>query len=106
MGLLLFSFSVKSFADSTVSSNSNFPPKSTKVVDYESHPDSLEEKMEKILNSLTPDEQTLLEKRLKSQHQVNETEAGISFYEPTYILPYYFTGRPYQSVYHGSTPNG
>jgi phospholipase A1 len=30
---------------------------------------------------------------------------GISFYRPNYIIPYYYTFSPYNSVYQGNTPN-
>ncbi|OGO92876.1 MAG: hypothetical protein A3F41_03445 [Coxiella sp. RIFCSPHIGHO2_12_FULL_44_14] len=29
---------------------------------------------------------------------------GISFYEPTYILPFYYTGNPYEFIYENHTP--
>ncbi|PNT89540.1 phospholipase A [Coxiella burnetii] len=67
-------------------------------------PPSFEEKLQEILSNLTPAQQSLLEKRLARQRQVTKTRAGISFYEPTYILPYYYTGRPYHSIYEGNTP--
>lgn len=63
-----------------------------------------EAELEKIISSLTPAQQSILEKRLNQQRQVVKTRAGISFYEPTYILPYYYTGRPYYSIYKGNTP--
>jgi phospholipase A1 len=30
---------------------------------------------------------------------------GVSFYRPTYIIPYYYTFSPYNSIYVGNTPN-
>lgn len=31
---------------------------------------------------------------------------AITFYKPTYLLPFYHTGSPYTSVYHGNIPSG
>lgn len=30
---------------------------------------------------------------------------GIQFYKPTYVMPAYYTGNPYQAVYQGNTPD-
>src|SRR5580700_10342617 len=30
---------------------------------------------------------------------------AITFYKPTYILPYYYTGSPFESIYQGNTPD-
>lgn len=61
--------------------------------------------MEKFLESLSPKQQSALQKRLEAEKQVEKSHYGISFYEPTYILPFYYTSRPYQSIYQGTTPN-
>jgi phospholipase A1/A2 len=31
---------------------------------------------------------------------------AISFYRPTYVIPYYYTFSPYNSIYQGNTPDG
>jgi phospholipase A1 len=50
--------------------------------------------------------ESVLEKRLNKTHAANENPFAIAFYRPTYILPYYYTGSPDTTVYHGTTPNG
>ncbi|WP_285896351.1 phospholipase A [Coxiella-like endosymbiont of Rhipicephalus sanguineus] len=45
-----------------------------------------------------------MERRLAQQRQVIKTRAGISFYEPTYILPYYLLGDRTNSIYESHTP--
>lgn len=37
--------------------------------------------------------------------EAQESPYGISFYEPTYALPFYYTGSPYEAVYRDSTPD-
>ena len=39
-----------------------------------------------------------------STHAGNDSLYGISFYEPTYALPFYYTFNPDQAVYQGYTP--
>ena len=48
-------------------------------------------------------QQNLVSKRVKSEEKIPNSFA-IAFYEPTYILPFYYTASPYNSVYQGNTP--
>ena len=68
-------------------------------------PSDLKQKVDKFLGSLTPDQNSVLQKRIKQQVNVQHSAYGISFYEPTYILPFYYTGSPDQQVYAGTTPD-
>ncbi|PIQ43590.1 MAG: phospholipase [Gammaproteobacteria bacterium CG11_big_fil_rev_8_21_14_0_20_46_22] len=47
-----------------------------------------------------------LQKHIKEQKKASETPLGISFFEPSYILPVYYTANPDQAVYTGHTPDG
>ncbi len=67
-------------------------------------PITFDEQLEAFLQTLTPDQQSALEKRLRSEQQIASSRAGLSFYEPTYFLPFYYTGNPYQALYRGNTP--
>jgi len=40
-----------------------------------------------------------IEKQIQSQTKASSSPFGIAFDEPTYILPYYYTGKPDQEVY-------
>lgn len=67
--------------------------------------ETFDERVDAFLSSLTPDQHSALQKKLKQQKALEKTQYGISFYEPTYILPFYYTGDPYQAVYKGNTPD-
>lgn len=43
--------------------------------------------------------------RTKKEEKVVPNSFAIAFYKPTYILPVYYTGSPYNSVYLNNTPN-
>ena len=42
---------------------------------------------------------SVLESKIKAQEQIVNNPYGIAFDEPTYILPYYYTGKPDTDVY-------
>ncbi len=54
------------------------------------------------MNDITGTEESALDKRLHNEHQINKNKYGITFDQPTYILPYYHTTNPSQDV--GPTP--
>jgi phospholipase A1 len=43
--------------------------------------------------------------RAINEQKIPSNYIGISFYNPNYVLPYYFTGSPDNSAYEGFTPN-
>lgn len=43
--------------------------------------------------------------RARKEAKILPDSFAIPFYKPTYILPYYYTGSPYKSVYDHHTPN-
>ncbi|MCL9783503.1 phospholipase A [Vibrio sp. S4M6] len=66
---------------------------------------SLGGKLSKLLTSAAPDNDSILEQKIRQERKISDTPGGISFYKPTYILPFYYTGSPYQAVYTGQTPD-
>ncbi|WP_395168154.1 phospholipase A [Piscirickettsia salmonis] len=57
------------------------------------------------LSKVTPDQSSILESRLKKESAIANNSLGIIFYQPNYVLPYYYTGSPYQAIYNGQTPD-
>ncbi len=57
------------------------------------------------LDELTPSPDSALEKKLQKEKDAEQNPLSITLYRPTYILPFYYTGSPYQVVYYGNTPN-
>jgi len=47
-----------------------------------------------------------VETRIKKEKKVPADSFAGTFYKPTYVLPYYYTGSPDNAVYQGHTPNG
>ncbi len=66
---------------------------------------TFDEKVSNFLQTLTPDQDSALQQRLEQEKKVQKSRYGISFFEPTYILPFYYTDRPYREVYQGHTPD-
>ncbi len=58
-----------------------------------------------IISALTTPAPSALETRIKKEETYSLNPFGIMFYEPTYILPFYYTSSPYGAVYRGQTPN-
>jgi len=46
-----------------------------------------------------------VEARVQGEEQIPANFYGVSFYKPTYILPYYYTGSPDNAAYQNTTPN-
>lgn len=57
-----------------------------------------------FMRALTTDEPSVLQKKIDEEKKASEDLYGITLYEPTYVLPLYYTARPYYSVYGGSSP--
>jgi len=51
------------------------------------------------------DEKTVIQEQAIDQKQAALHPSIVSLYRPNYIMPFYHTGSPYQSVYVGNTPN-
>ena len=56
-------------------------------------------------NSKTNVPPTALEVRVKKEDAIWSNPLGIVFYKPNYIMPFYYTWKPYQTVYAGQTPD-
>lgn len=56
-----------------------------------------------ITHQTVPD--SPVEERVKKESEVSPNHFAITFYKPNYVLPYYYTGTPYQSVYKNNTPS-
>lgn len=63
------------------------------------------ERAKKLLSTITPDKTSALQTRIQDEDKIEKERYGIVLYEPTYILPFYYTGSPYQSIYTGTTPD-
>lgn len=46
-----------------------------------------------------------VEERALKEKKIPPNFFAITFYKPTYVLPYYYTGSPYNSIYRNNTPN-
>lgn len=66
---------------------------------------SFEKRVDDFLNSLSVEQQSALQKRIDAETKISKSRYGIALYEPTYILPFYYTGSPDQAVYLGTTPD-
>lgn len=53
----------------------------------------------------TPSASNVVEERADKEQLTPANPFTVGFYKPNYILPYYYTGSPYNSVYVGETPN-
>ena len=62
------------------------------------HPEN-ENDFYKILDAITPDESSPLEKKLQSEKNLKENQHFYYLHKINYMLPYYFTTSPYYSVY-------
>lgn len=46
-----------------------------------------------------------VEDKIEKEEHIPLNYIGIAFYKPTYVLPFYYTGSPYNSVYTNFTPH-
>src|SRR6185312_1903518 len=67
--------------------------------------DNVTKKIDETLEKLTPAERSALEERLAKTRKANDNPFAIAFYRPTYVMPFYYTGSPYSSIYRGHTPS-
>lgn len=63
------------------------------------------QKVDKTLNQITGTKTSALQKHYEEQKKANESPLGITFLEPTYVLPFYYTANPDQAVYANNTPD-
>lgn len=110
-GVPIYPDGIPTPSDATQYENCHYTKKYSKshkryIYTYEYPVDeTTEQKVDQFLNSLTPQERAALRTQLEQEKSFQEDHYGISFYQPTYILPFYYTGRAYNSVYAGTTPD-
>jgi phospholipase A1 len=80
----------------SVSAETVTKPEKSKQTEYE--------KVLSLLASLTPEQKTALQKRMQDENKAANNPASLILYQPTYIMPFYYTGSPDQAVYQGTTP--
>lgn len=64
----------------------------------------VKQSMKEVTSRITPDDNSLLEQRIRKEIKISENPFGITLYKPTYVLPFYYTGSPAYAVYAGNTP--
>lgn len=67
--------------------------------------DSVKQQVKKTLVAISTDKTSLLQKKLHKEARALHNPLGILFYQPTYIMPFYYTGNPDEDVYTGQTPD-
>lgn len=61
-------------------------------------------KIDKALAQTTSEEKSDLQKNHDKREKASSNPLGIALFRPNYILPFYYTVNPYQSIYTGRTP--
>ncbi|MDF1654151.1 MAG: phospholipase A [Coxiellaceae bacterium] len=61
-------------------------------------------KTDAAMTDVTTNKPSDLQKKLHQEKKAARSPFGILFYEPTYILPFYYTGSPDTAAYMGDTP--
>lgn len=78
---------------------------SPSTLDLNSYVNTADQKLDALLQTLTPNERTALANRAALENKVVNNPYSLLLYKPTYILPFYNTQMPYQAIYQGQTPN-
>ncbi len=66
--------------------------------------DQAVKKTDRAMTEITTNKPSDLQKKIHQENKAVKSPFGILFYEPTYILPFYYTGSPDNAVYRGTTP--
>lgn len=67
---------------------------------------SIDNKLQNVLDLPPANEQTALSDRLAAENKVEDNPYSLILYKATYILPFYYTQSPYDDIYDHNTPNG
>jgi phospholipase A1 len=62
-------------------------------------------KLASLLKTLTPTERTALAHRLQIEAQAASNPYSLLLYQPSYVLPFYYTDSPDHAIYNGQTPD-
>ncbi len=57
------------------------------------------------LQAAPPEHSNPVQERESKETKAENNPYAIAFYKPTYVLPFYYTGSPYNSIYQNNTPN-
>jgi phospholipase A1/A2 len=66
---------------------------------------TIKAKARKVLTAITTNSTSSFQKKLHKESRVVKNPLGILFFQPTYIMPYYYTGSPDEDIYSGNTPD-
>ena len=77
----------------------------TNAVNLQSYVNTADQKIDALLQTLTPVERTALASRAVQENKVENNPYSLLLYKPTYIMPFYYTQMPYQTIYNGQTPD-
>lgn len=92
--------------ESTTSDNQELNNNYTVMLeDVKTKAAQVEENAVSVMSSITPDKESVLEKRIEKENLIASNPFGITFYKPTYILPFYYTSSPYHKIYENNTPD-
>ncbi len=58
-----------------------------------------------VFASESETENNAVQERVAKENKAQSNPFSIVFFKPTYILPYYYTVTPYNSIYKGNTPD-
>lgn len=83
----------------TIFSNASFAASSSATADATATPAGTANQtttVDQVLDKITPDEPSAVQQKLEQQKEVKENSFAIALFRPTYVLPFYYTGSPYQ----------
>lgn len=66
---------------------------------------AVKKQVKKALTAITTNKTSVLQKSLHRQAKELHNPLGILFYQPNYVMPFYYTGSTDQAVYQGHTPD-
>jgi phospholipase A1 len=58
-----------------------------------------------LTQTKSPSEKTVIDDQVTNRQAAEQYPAIVNLYRPNYVLPYYYTGLPYQTIYVDQTPN-
>ena len=99
-GIILAALLNNAFAKTQSPAPSKYLPDADAVVSKSNVKYPLPSLSEELSKTTSP-----VEERALKEKEIPPNFFTITFYKPTYILPYYYTRSPYDQVYVGNTPN-
>ena len=96
--IILFINSSLAISAKQTTANNTTPSSQTRPNQGNDQQKKLKEEVDNLRKKLYIKD-SALESKIQAQTQIVSNPYGIAFDEPTYILPYYYTGKPYTEVY-------